>query len=239
MKLPKELKEISGMIYHNNNLYAITDNTGSLFQLNVSNGEIMDQWQFAKADDYEDLAIAEGKFYVLNSNGNLLSFSISGEKKPDVQQFEFPFGKNNEFEILYYDESIKQLVMICKECKADNKGSLSVYTIDPLTGKYAKAAFAIEAEEVAKKSGRKTERIKPSAASVHPITGEIYMISSINKMLVRLNREGRVLSASSIKRSVFEQPEGLTFTHEGHLLISNEAGKKERATLLLIKKGNQ
>lgn len=235
IQLSKELKEISGIIMKGSSLYAITDNTGQLFQLDTANGKILAHWQFGKVADYEDVAIAEGRFYVLNSNGDIISFLLTVDGKSDIKEFNFPYGKGNEFEILYYDEIAKQLVVVCKECKDDKKKALTVYTIDHITGKYESADFDVNAQEVAQKTNNKMERLKPSAAAVHPQTGEIYMVSSINKMLIRLSRNGKVLSVSSLKRSLFEQPEGIAFTVGGDLLISNEAGEKDQATLLLFK----
>jgi len=235
IELARALKEISGIAVSDNRLFAISDDEGQVFQLNLNDGTITRQWTFGEANDYEDVATVSGRFFVLSSNGDLVSFSLPTTGSPVIDKFEFPFGKGVEFETLYYDKQAARLVMICKECKADGASQLSAYTFDPATGNYKPATFSINAEEARQKSTRKQNRLKPSAAAIHPITGEVYMISSINKLIIRMSLKGRIISVHPIKRADFEQPEGITFTANGDMLISNEAGENEQATLLLFK----
>ncbi len=235
IELPKPLKEVSGIVMSQNRLFAISDDKGQVFELNHDEGKITKQWSFGEADDYEDVAVVEDKFFVLNSNGDLVSFSLPATGSPSITEFKFPFGKGNEFEILYYDRQSAHLIMICKECKGDGIDQLSAYTVNPATGNYKQAPFKISADAVYQKSTKSRERLKPSAAAIHPVTGEVYMISSINKLLIRMNLNGKVIAVHPLKRSVFEQPEGITFTANGDMLISNEAGQKDHATLLMFR----
>ena len=235
IQLSKELKEISGIIIKDNSIYAIADDKDYLFKLSMTDGKILSEWKFGKNDNYEDVAVNSNKFYVLSSNGNIIAFNTPSAGTISTVEFEFPYGKGNEFEILYYDENIKKLIMICKDCKDDKKENLSVYAIDPLTGQYSSAAFGVDTREVAKLNNSKPERLKPSAAAIHPITGELYIVSSINKMLIRTTCNGKILAIYPLKRSICEQPEGIAFTSTGDMLISNEAGNNKRANILLFK----
>ena len=71
-ELPKSLFEISGLSWAgNSSLYAINDEKGRLYVINASTGEVSDEFEWGKKDDYEGVA-AVGKFvYVVESNGNL------------------------------------------------------------------------------------------------------------------------------------------------------------------------
>ncbi|MEJ7912227.1 MAG: SdiA-regulated domain-containing protein [Chitinophagaceae bacterium] len=233
--LSKPLKEISGIVVSENRVFAISDDKGQLYQLNLDDGKIVNQWTFGEADDYEDVTVVADRFFILNSNGNIVSFTLPQAGSPVIKIFKFPFGKGNEFEILYYDKQNRQLVMVCKECKDDGTGRLSAYTIDPSTGNYQPAPFKINTAAAGLQGTNKPNRLKPSAAAIHPASGEVYMISSINKAMIRMNRNGKVISVHPLKRKVFEQPEGITFTADGNMLISNEAGQKDQATLLQFK----
>lgn len=235
VELAKELKEISGIVVREGSIYAITDDKGKLYQLDKRSGKILAEWTFAKDDDYEDVALVGNTFFVLNSNGDIFAFdSPAGSGAIEAKKFAFPFGKGVEFEILYYDESKKKLVMICKECKDDGNKTVTVYAIDPQSGKYEKAGFKIDASEVAKKANSETGRLKPSAAAIHPLTGEVFLVSSINKVLIRMDREGRIKTVQQLKRSDFEQPEGIAFLPNGDMLISNEAGNNKKANILFF-----
>ena len=61
--------------------------------------------------------------------------------------------KKNEFESMYYDEESKGLVMICKDCEADKKNSVSAWSFDPASGTYTPSAFSIDVDHIAKKNG--------------------------------------------------------------------------------------
>jgi uncharacterized protein YjiK len=68
---------------------------------------------------------------------------------------------------------------------------------------------------------------KPSGLAVHPITGDLYVVSSVLKVIVVLDRSGRVRSASALDKKLLEQPEGLAFLPNGDLFVSSEGGKRK------------
>jgi secreted PhoX family phosphatase len=60
------------------------------------------------------------------------------------------------------------------------------------------------------------------------------MISSVNKLLVIFDKDHNVKQSYPIHRGVFKQPEGLTFTPKGDLIISNEAADEGTAEILFF-----
>jgi uncharacterized protein YjiK len=236
IRLEKNLNEISGIEILNNNIYAIADNKGSLYRLDIRNGAVLDQWKFSQSKDFEGLAFALNRFYVLNSNGDLLSIVLTDSSQSQrVEEFKFPFKGKNEFEILYYDDSLQKLVMICKECELDNKQRISAFSFDPSTNQYAENPFFIDGEALSKlMSNGKDKKIKASGAAIHPVTGELFIVSSINKFILVTDRQGRPKRVIDLKRKIFEQPEGISFTANGDMYISNEAGEKGVAEILVF-----
>ena len=67
----------------------------------------------------------------------------------------------------------------------------------------------------------------PSAIAIHPITNQIYITSSVGKLLLITNESGKVLHIENLKKSIHPQPEGLCFDQDGNLYLSNE-GKDGR-----------
>ena len=65
---------------------------------------------------------------------------------------------------------------------------------------------------------------KPSAATINPLTNELYILASVNKLLVVADRKGNVKDVYPLDPVTFNQPEGITFTPWGDLIISNEKG---------------
>jgi uncharacterized protein YjiK len=65
-------------------------------------------------------------------------------------------------------------------------------------------------------------RLSPSSVAVHPITGEIFVLSATDPVLVSLSRTGAVTGYALLDQELHRQPEGLAFTSSGDMLISNE-----------------
>ena len=233
-KLPLELDEISGVAYYpaDSSLFAINDEKGWLYKL--KKGHKSQRWQFSKGADFEDVVLLDSVFYVLRSNGNIIRVSFNTQNTLAVQQYYFDTtGKSkNEFEILYFDSTKQKLILICKDCESDKKKSLTTFSFDSNTGKYEGSAFSINVEEIAASVGEEKLRFKPSAASINPKNGLLYIISAINKMLVITDVNGKLKNAYRIDESIFKQPEGITFTPSGGMIISNEAADTGVADIL-------
>ena len=73
------------------------------------------------------------------------------------------------------------------------------------------------------KREKKTPYFSPSALAVHPLSGEIYIISSPAAALVVYDKQGKFLSGVELDRGVHPQPEGMVIDKQGFLYISSEA----------------
>jgi hypothetical protein len=235
IKLPLELDEISGLIYYSKDtsVMAINDEHGWLYKIYLKHPQQIQKWKFSSGADFEDLVLRDSVFYTLQSNGNMVVYKFINADSLYLQEFEFPFGKGNEFEAAYLDSSSDKLVLICKDCKSDTKDVTTTYTFDPLTFQYRDSSFTIDASRILKLS-KDDKKFKPSAAAIHPVTGELYIISSVNAILVVADLSGKVNEIYPLDHKIFKQPEGLCFTKNGSLLISNEAAEVGVANILIF-----
>lgn len=241
IKLGEPLSEISGISFYpkDSSVFAISDENGSLYKIYPNRKDLTVNWKFDKSHDFEDVLLRDGSFYVLESNGNIqtLRFSRSGDtifRRRNI--FPVESDKKNEFESIYYDEESKGLVMICKECEGDKKKSVSAWNFDPVSEKYTPSAFSIDVLPVEKKTGEKKLKFKPSASAINPLTNDVWILSSSNQLLIVTDRKGNTKEVYTLNPTIFKQPEGITFTPWGDLLISNEATDKyETSTLLIFK----
>jgi len=241
VKLPTELDEISGLAFYppDTSVFAIVDEYGLLYKVYLNRPKYIEKWRFGKVADYEDLVLLDSNFYVLNSVGIISAFSFLSEDTLAYEEYPLPsIEGNNEFEILYYDRVTKKLTMICKDCEADSKAQLSGFTFDPHERKYDEKGFVIDVQQIAQLAGEQKIKFKPSAAAIHPVTGELYIISSINLMLVVADRNGNAKKIYRLERGNFKQPEGITFTPEGDLIISNEAAERGVANIMIFRYNN-
>ena len=86
------------------------------------------------------------------------------------------------------------------------------------------------------KSTDKKLHFKPSAAAINPVINELYILASVNNLLVTADRKGNVKEVYNLDPKIFKQPEGITFTPTGDLLISNEAALTGAANILIYKR---
>lgn len=230
------LAEISGIYYYakDTSLFAISDEEPYLFKISLTSFATR-KWDFGKHKDYEDVWLQDSNFYVLQSNGNLfeLKFSKSGDTIQAAKS-EMPVNDDMEFESLYFDTLSNQLIMICKDCKGDKKSHNSVWGYDPIKKIYKADIFRVDSKAIAEALGMKKIKFKPSAATLNPITGDVWILSAINDLIAVTDRSGDVKSVYTLDKSIFNQPEGITFTPWGDLIISDEAGDSYRKAKLLI-----
>lgn len=234
IKLPLELDEISGVAYYpvDSSIFAINDEKGWLYK--IKRGRQIQRWKFSQGADFEDVVLLDSIFYVLQSNGNIIRLSFGAQNTVAVQQFYYtqPGESKNEFEILYYDPGKKKLILICKDCETDKKKSLTTFSFDPSAGIYSDSSFSINVTDIAASVGEKKLKFKPSAASINPKNGLLYILSAINKLLVVTDVNGKFKNAYKIDESIFKQPEGITFTPSGGMIVSNEAADVGVADIL-------
>lgn len=234
LTLPDDLDEISDLAYNaeDKTIYAIHDDNGFLYSIQLTPTLTITKQDFHKSRDFEGVALYNNKVFALNSNGNIKAFSYINNKVSDLQDLKFPYKGKNEFESLYFDKVRKKLTIICKNCSKDKKDEVSAFVLDPQSYQYDKAAFSINAAQIADKLGEKSISFRPSAAEIHPLTGDLYIVSSINKLLVVADPNGKVKAVYKLDADIFKQPEGLTFLPNGDMLISNEAAGKGNANIL-------
>jgi uncharacterized protein YjiK len=232
--LPAELDEISGIVYYakDNSIFAESDEKAIIYKIPLEKTGHIKRWKLDRKRDYEDMVLLDSTFYLLVSNGNLFAYRYSGNDSFLKNEYKFPPAGNNEFETLYYDSSLHKLVMICKDCKGDVKDNTGSYAFDPVKQEFAQA-FTIDTKNIHDQVKEGTKKFKPSAAAIHPLTGDLYIVASVNKLLVIADKAGNIKSSYLLDPKIFKQPEGLTFDNQGNLFISNESGGSGSANILI------
>ncbi|HEV8284819.1 MAG TPA: SdiA-regulated domain-containing protein [Chitinophagaceae bacterium] len=236
-KLPVVLDEISGVAYYpkDSTIFAIQDEKGWLFKIHLTTPLKVDRWKFSSGGDYEDIALVDSSFFVLKSKGAVEKLNFFSWDSISLQSFKVPQVEKNEFETLFYDSSLHQLILICKNCEDDNKKEVTSWAFNPLTNSFS-SSFTIQTSQIREHLGDDaTGRFKPSAAAIHPLTGELYIIASVNRILVILNKDHTVKGVYKIDPALFKQPEGMTFTPKGDLIISNESAEQGAAEIVFLK----
>lgn len=236
INLPIELDEISGIAYYekDTSVFAIIDEDGLLFKIPIKDPSKTKKWVFDKPRDYEDIILKDSAFYVLVSNGDVVSLHFEGDSiHTQKSKFSDISGKKlNEFESIFLDSN--RIIIMCKECETDKKEKISFFWYNDSLQNY-QAYKSLELAPVAEKLDKNKVALKPSAAAINPVTKELYIISAIHKMLLIIDNKGQIKEMYNLNPKIYKQPEGIAFTPAGDLIISNEVFLENHATLLILK----
>lgn len=255
--LPAALREISALTYVNPmTLVCIEDEHGILYTYNLETRVIAAQRTFGAIGDYEGIARIGETMYVLRSDGWLFEVAGYSSESPAVKLY--PTGiSSKDNEGLCYDASRHRLLIAAKSksgkgAEFKNKRLIHEFNLKTMSMQ-EEPAFILHLPEItqfmrtqgiALPQSQKVNDgatlsspvvdLKPSAIAIHPITGELYLLSSSSHLLVVFNMEGRVQDVKLLDPELFNQAEGMTFNEKSDLFISNEGGDKA-ATILLFK----
>lgn len=238
-ELPAVLNEVSGISWIGKDLFAcVQDEEGKIFIYDVSTSKIIQEINFAGTGDYEGISVSGNDAYVMRSDGLLYFVKNYREKTKKVSEIQTKFAADNNMESLFFDNNSNALLTMTKDNDEEN-GYKNLYKISlrsdkPETKAIAKISMNADLlKEFKQKKINKT--VTPSEVAVNPKTKEYYILDGKKPKLLVLDAKGELKEVFSLDKSVFAQPEGLTFSPDGRMFISNEAGKKGKANILEVK----
>lgn len=252
--MSKELEEISGLCVSEDGkqLVAIQDENGIIFYLDKATGKIEKQIKFWEDGDYEDVGVVEKDVYVVKNTGTIYRVPQNGK---DVEKFNFGLDHENDVEGLAYDRKKGRLLLACKNKIGGGEHSehkRGVYAFDLNKKSLSDSlAYVIDGEEVQQflnplPNTDSKEKIlevfqskemtfAPSAIAVHPLTGELYILSAAGNVLLVLDATGKVIHLEKLKKKIHLQPEGICFDADGTMYISNEGKDGEPGKIYVFK----
>lgn len=225
--LEKGLKEISGIDYEKklNDFIAINDEKGKAYVIDTSAFRIKEELPFGDKGDYEECICTDSNWYVLRSDGRLYEMKYSNGGITDVNDYMYP-GKTTEFEAMYWDKANNRIVLVVKNAKKDHRELTAYgYAFDLTTKQFSEEpVLSIQWKDVATAGKIKLDSFHPSAAAIHPLTKQLYVLASIEKLLVVLTPDHHKISGVYfLDPKICRQAEGLAFDPAGNMYISNEA----------------
>lgn len=252
--MPKELNEISGITFINDSLIAaIEDENGIIYLYDMIKKDISRKIEFGKPDDYEDIVLVGNDIYVVAANGTIFKIENFNTEKPIVSKYKTELNEDNNIESLAYDASNQTLLLIVKDKNLiKDKAQKDIYSFSLATKKLnTQPSYSIKLQDIENQfKGDKLEEtskkflkilgnqnlneiIKPSAMTIHPTTNDLYVLSSINQIIVVLTKENVLKKVIPFKGKDFIQPEGIAFNSKGELFISNE-GKNKQGNIIKV-----
>jgi uncharacterized protein YjiK len=254
--LPEKLKEISGIIMNDNgNIFCVQDEKGNVYEYELKNEKTVRTIEFAGKGDFEGITRNGNTIFVLSSDGDIYQVNGVGTTRYSVDIHRTPLDARNDCEGLCYDPSSRKLLIACKAWSGIEKNFdqyKSVFAYDPYQKKFDTVpALTVNLEKLKQKlsAGDKFQSLskeissqwqgkdffKPSDITMHPVTGNYFIISSVNNLLIETDKKGNILFAKGLPPDDFRQPEGICFDKQLTLFISDE-GRSGKGNILMFRK---
>ncbi len=250
-QLDDKLKEISGLSYlGNGEIAAVNDEQGIIFFLDTNNGKIIKETPFKNKGDFEGITVVFDDIYAIKSNGKIYkipNYKIGTEE--DIS-YKMALSSENDIEGLAFDAENNRLLIACKDKAGIEKKisqSKAIYAFDLESMELAPdPVWVITDEQLTKWREENSSFLKrvwsyffdknytkfnPSGIAQNPINGYWYILAHSGKKIVVIDGNGKIRHIEEISEYLFPQPEGITFSADGTMYISNE-GKEKAATLL-------
>ncbi len=248
LKLSKELKEISGIAYiDNNRAIAIQDEHAVLYYLSLADGAISDSISFGEDGDYEGIAINDENIFVLRSDGFIIIIPRHSFDSSKIKKVNTFLDNRHDCEGICYNPITKNLLIACKENPEEGENPLrNIYNFslqhdsldkNPVLSirlndinHYLETAPESSEIDVMKAhfEDATEDFFYPSDIAVHPISGDIYICSAkAISILMVFGQDGKLKNMQLIPEEILPQTEGISFNQEGDLILCSEGKPKE------------
>lgn len=231
LKLPKVLREISGLTLDDSNrLYGHDDEKGIIYQIDYSAGRVVKRFALAGGvkEDFEGIAWLEGRLYLITSKGILFETSV-GEPDEMVPYRMLTSGIDCEIEGLSAAPDSRSLLAVCKNIAGDVK-DIHIHRWQVGAKDWdARPALQITKpiwRALVENHGLKPpKKIQPSGLTLTP-AGNLLIVASSQHLLLEITPTGEPVSAAGINPKRHRQAEGLAISKDGRLLIADEGDNK-------------
>ncbi len=228
-KLPNVLREVSGLaVAADGRVFAHGDERAVVAQVDACAARVIKIFSLGRPPlrgDFEGLAIAGERFFLITSTGFLYEF----REGPDGAAVPFSvmdtgFGRVCELEGLAYDASERTLLSGCKEtARPSLRGQLVVlrWSLDRRAAAAA-PSLTIPLNDVLKATG--TKGFRTTSIERDALTGHYILVAGPERALVELTPKGAVIAGRDLNRQLHPQPEGVTLVGDSVLVIADEGG---------------
>lgn len=226
--MPSVLEEISGIHYIGDNKMAcVMDEEGIIFIYDLGQKKILSEIDFTGTGDFEAIRILDNNAWVLRSDGELFEIKNYLDTNPEFNQYSSGLTARHNTESFSKDPNSNNLIIGVKDLEEDGNKNFYAFDLDskqlnpnPVFGISMTDSIFSEIEYI-----HSSRVMRPSDMEFHPQTGDIYVLDGASPKLLILDAATKnPKELYMLHPEKFNQPEGISFTPDGRLFISNEGG---------------
>jgi uncharacterized protein YjiK len=244
IELPGRLSNISGICFTDDGrLFCDSDDSSGVSQIDPQNGTILKTFFVGTGmknsgrikSNFEDLAIVGSRFFIMNSHGRILECK-EGKQGEYVQfdEYKTKLGKDNNIEGMCFDPETNSLLLACKDYPGEGyEKSKTIYTFSLSNLSLTDTPRFILPSGKIKRNTADFE-FRPSGLARNNITGTFFVLASHGHTIIEVSKDGEIINQKDLPKEIHPQPEGITFSKDNTLFISNE-GKTTLPRLITYK----
>ena len=236
-KLSKQWREISGLtMLAENRILAHDDERGVVVEIGYRDGSIVKAFALGDlrnpvADDFEGIAAAAGRLYLVSSAGRLYEFGEGTDQETVLYNlYTTGIGRDHEIEGLAYDPDQRVLLLVSKNpTNPEQAGLVAIYRWSLATKQLVEdGRILIPTDAFSRRIDRK--QFQPSGIERHPVSGNYFVVAARQCAIAEITPQGQVLAVAALAAGRHPQAEGIAFAPDNTLIVSDE-GANKRATL--------
>lgn len=230
-ELPRRLREISGLATTaDHRLLAHDDEDGVVYELDHRAGSVVKEFRMADmsdpvADDFEGIAVAEGRVYLVTSEGRIYECPEGAARESVLfRMYATGVGRECEVEGLAYDPEGRELLLMCKDARGEPRAdrlAIHRWSVDDMRLS-AGSPIMIPVVDFARRIG--SNRFQPSGIERHPVSGNYFVVAARQGAIAEITPTGEVLAARRFPAGRHPQVEGIAFDADGALIVADEGG---------------
>jgi uncharacterized protein YjiK len=244
-ELDEIVKNISGLTASSDlkTITCIQSEDGKAYHIDRKTGKITGSVFFVTEAEFQGVEMVGDTMFAIKEGGQLYKiWNLRGANK-NVKQVRTGLPRTELIEGIGYDLHRNRLLFASKGAK-EGEFSRKLYEFDVktnatnpipayeislanikgfLTDKKTDKNYSKLYDDYVAKASPKGLDFTPTSVAVHPLDGNIYVLSSLNNTIVVLNQGGEIVEMTKLKKDQHIAPSGICFDEEGTMYISNEA----------------
>ncbi len=200
------------------------DERAVVYEVDPETGAVLKQFSMGAPvleGDFEGIAVAGNRFFLINSQGLLLEFKEGvDDESVSFAGVDTGLGDRCEVEGLAFEPATQALVAACKSVPSDDDSFIMLYRIRLSDLTVEPEAIRVPAAGLA--AFGLADHFAPSGVEVDSETGLLLLISARQESIIEITAEGRIISGFHLGSNRHPQPEGISILPDGTLLLADE-----------------